>query len=701
MSKREQRLQADHALMMQEFSSHRYIAVVGTSGTPPDRYEIEYRLNGLEKAGDDVCIRQVHRMEAVLSKNYPAEAPQCRMLTPVFHPNMADDMIFITDYWMSVGSLCALIVRIGEMIAYQRYDIGSALNSNAARWAARNRDRLPADTSVIAHGKVPDESPRPSSSSGDGKKTAAPPAAGREREYGEAAGSSDAGTKRREETAGRKAPEVPDDGKKDMSGLNITVTLEVRSGPDRGRVYTFIGPRTLFIGRGGPNHHVDICIPPDDPYVSRRHCSLDVAPPQVMLRDLGSVNPPLVNGVDMREGTVYSGDILQVGFTELAVTIGNGRREVSGDTPAAQSLPSAAVLPEKPQPHYLCRCGTDCSTGALRDGLAAELDGIVTYLCSECAERETEEEALNIGPYQVLNTLGMGGMGVVYRVYHRDSARILAIKQVLNLYANHEIIRRFEREVRYLQNLIHPSILRFIDSGSTEEGPYLAMEFARRGNLETLMTENDGKLPVAQAVSLVLQCLDGLMYMHEKGIIHRDVKPENILLQENTHGDIVPKLADFGLAKNYLNTGGSQLTHLGARIGSLLYMPPEQFRDAATVREPADTYAMGVTLYYLITGEYPYEFPTPHHLRDIMNRQRLSSPQDTVLYLTKQRKMLLPDELVRSEEPIPVTVRNPSVPADLASVVDRAVRKDQEERYSTAGEMKRELEECAGKAAGG
>jgi len=139
------RLKADYARIEQAFEGHRQIRIVKTTGNPPDRYQIEYRLESLALNGERVVKRDRHVAEIYLTTGYPRQPPQCRMLTPIFHPNVDPNAICVGDHWAAGESLPNLVVRIGEIIAYQSYNTKSPLNGEAARWCEENRRLLPID----------------------------------------------------------------------------------------------------------------------------------------------------------------------------------------------------------------------------------------------------------------------------------------------------------------------------------------------------------------------------------------------------------------------------------------------------------------------------------------------------------------------------------------------------------------------------
>lgn len=150
-SPRTRRLQIDHELLTRRFRDWPTIQITATAGMPPELYRISYALKGLyvTPAGE-ILDREHHELEINLSLDYPRRAPQCRMLTPVFHPNFDDATVCIGDFWAASEGLDDLIIRIGRMIAYQEYNTRSPLNGLAAKWAAEHQSALPIDSQVVA-----------------------------------------------------------------------------------------------------------------------------------------------------------------------------------------------------------------------------------------------------------------------------------------------------------------------------------------------------------------------------------------------------------------------------------------------------------------------------------------------------------------------------------------------------------------------
>src|SRR5256885_15312984 len=151
LSPRIRRLKLDHDSLLRRFSGWPLIRMVGSAGLPPELYRFQYLVQGLYVAPDGAILeRNDHLLEVNLSLGYPRRAPQCRMLTPVFHPNFDDSSVCIGDFWAASEGLDDLIIRIGRMISYQEYNTKSPLNGLAAKWAAQNSKLLPVDSRPIA-----------------------------------------------------------------------------------------------------------------------------------------------------------------------------------------------------------------------------------------------------------------------------------------------------------------------------------------------------------------------------------------------------------------------------------------------------------------------------------------------------------------------------------------------------------------------
>jgi DNA-directed RNA polymerase subunit RPC12/RpoP len=353
----------------------------------------------------------------------------------------------------------------------------------------------------------------------------------------------------------------------------------------------------------------------------------------------------------------------------------NCRQEVEAERKREETARAAVV--------YKCQhCGTDVSKAANSDGQAAQLSEAAFYLCKSCAERSAKLRMPPIGDYRPLAEIGRGGMGIVYKAWHLPTGRVAALKQMLPIpNADPTLVRRFYREVLINQQLIHPGLVRLFGTGLDGDHPYFVSEFVPDGNLNQFLSPEDRPLlQPMDAARLIALALEGLEHVHQKGFVHRDIKPENILLRARGNGDVgaksvrnlQPKLADFGLARSYERSGGT-ITRKGEYAGTIFYMPAEQIIAFKQSRPPVDIYAMGVTLYFLLTGRFPLEFPSPYQLK---RGARLKKD---------------PIRMILEDQPRPVRSQRPDLPAALCAVVDRSVIKDADQRYQTAGEFRADL----------
>jgi hypothetical protein len=265
------------------------------------------------------------------------------------------------------------------------------------------------------------------------------------------------------------------------------------------------------------------------------------------------------------------------------------------------------------------------------------------------------------GTYKVLELLGTGGMGRVYRALDEALQREVALKTLLPaLAADAEFVSRFTREARSAAALNHPNITQIYAIGQEGEIPYFAMELIRGRSLET-MVKSGGAMDPAIAAGHIAQAAAGLRHAAEKGLIHRDVKPSNLMVAE----DGTVKITDFGLAKAARTE--TRLTATGEVLGSPGYISPEQAQ-GQSIDLRSDIYSLGATFYHLVTGRLPFEATT------------------AVAMIMKHM-----NEPVRS----PRTV-NASIPYPIAAVIQRMMAKRPSERFQDYNALIRELERAAG-----
>ncbi|KAA6230514.1 protein kinase (plasmid) [Chlorobium phaeovibrioides] len=501
----------------------------------------------------------------------------------------------------------------------------------------------------------------------------------------------------------------------------MKLSLEVIKGPETGRKFEFTQPDTFIVGRGGKDRPVHFKLSDDDPYVSRQHFLLEISPPRIYFTDYRSTNPPSINGIEVKEAELYDGDVIEVGYTQLKVEVvpesqskstqfhcDRCKKTIAIELMAGEAPPAicASCEEEIEENHrrisskiaytVACTCGKDLSAVANSDGRAHELSGAVTYCCDDClkAMMSGSDAGKQIDCYTVIKSLGKGGMGKVYMVRHPETGRIMAMKQLLDL-KSEEVMKRFARETKFMKAFSHPNVVRFIDSGTSDEGPYFIMELLSKGDIDTLMDSATGVMTPALAVSHSINALKGLEFIHANHIVHRDIKPANILLQENSKGILIPKIADFGIAKKYSDAGGSLMTKANVGMGTIMYMSPEQIKDTRSVREPADIYSMGVTLYYLLTGKYPYHFPTNREVEKFRNanKSKADNMKEALEMIMRLEDMKHPHVIILTQEQIPIQKRNPNISNKLARFVHKAIKKEITERYQTAREFRLALEQ--------
>lgn len=266
---------------------------------------------------------------------------------------------------------------------------------------------------------------------------------------------------------------------------------------------------------------------------------------------------------------------------------------------------------------------------------------------------QTWEGSRQIGNYLLLDVVGEGGMAMVWKAVNLTTRQEVAFKMlktgILPARDFETIRRRFLREVKTLSFLQHPAIVPILDYGEEEGIPYLVMPFLPEGTLEQYVQQ--GPLPWRQAVQLILPVAEALAYAHEQGIVHRDVKPSNILLDEQGR----PLLSDFGVARLLNPEATTKLTTTGISLGTPAYMAPEQAM-GKEVDGRADVYSLACVLYELLTGEPPYTADTPMGIL----LQHLQAP------------------------PPSLTTKAPQAPKALEHLLIKALAKDPKERPSMA-----------------
>lgn len=399
------------------------------------------------------------------------------------------------------------------------------------------------------------------------------------------------------------------------------VRLEVIAGPACGLSNVFQSHQTWIVGR---SPHAQWSLP-DDKECSRFHSRFEINPPHCVVADLRSRNGTKVNGLRISDVTsLLDGDKVQIGRSAIQVT----SRHRSADSADPKSAYPKSAYPEP-----------------------APFDSTIII---------SRKPA--IPGYDITHMVGEGGMGCVFHGLRQTDGHSVAVKLVRPASAEAERLRQFIREAAVLAKLRHPQIVRLLEFGVVDRVPFLVMEFVGTADLKEILRSSSFASRMKIASGLTCRILDALQFAHSNDIVHRDIKPSNMLVYRSGRRLRV-KLADFGLAKNFMNAGLSAMSTSNEIKGTIAFMPPEQILDCRRATPACDIYAAGATLYQLVTGHQPYDFvETSEAIAKILN-----------------------------EPPVPPAERCPAVDPGLANVIERAMARRTEERYQSAEEMRAEL----------
>jgi serine/threonine-protein kinase len=256
-----------------------------------------------------------------------------------------------------------------------------------------------------------------------------------------------------------------------------------------------------------------------------------------------------------------------------------------------------------------------------------------------------------VGEYRVVDFLGAGGMGEVYRAVHSKIGRVAAVKVLTQATQSSGFVERFFNEARIQASLQHANVATLYDFCEVQGQPCIIMEYVDGDTISERIAAFGAPLPLSETVHVFEKVCEAIDYVHRHGVIHRDIKSNNIKI--SSEGKV--KLLDFGIAKGQ---GSQQLTQVGSVIGTLQYLAPELIR-GGTADASGDIWALGVLLYEMVTGRVPFDADTVGDLCDRIGRVQYTPPAQL----------------------------NPGVPREVAGVITRCLRKNPLERYRTAGEL--------------
>ena len=414
-------------------------------------------------------------------------------------------------------------------------------------------------------------------------------------------------------------------------------------GPERGEHITLPQGSSVSIGRSSAAGRKV-----KDNHLSRVHFEIDFRGPKAVVRDLNSRNGVFVNGRRVEgQKTLAEGDRVLAAEQAWDVNYVESLNQLAGEAEETVSLL------DNPSP--CIHCGRPISLATFAEGQVMERGG--KYLCPDCSI-VVGFESREFNGFEVHERLGAGSAGMVYKATQLVLGRTVALKILIKREGlSPRVEARFLREAATISRLEHPHIVKIYDASPFPQGYFIVMEYFPGNDLQTLIEEH-GVPSIPIGVSVGLQVLEALIYAAGEGIVHRDVKPANILYRPD---EGLAKLSDFGLAKR---VGVSAGTRDGEGVGTPCYMPPEQVHNARNVDVRADIYSMGATLYHLLSGRYPI---MANNLQEFMQG-------------------------IMERDPPPIERFNPQLPPELCEVIRKAMKKQPDDRFQTPAEMREALD---------
>ncbi|MGA2986075.1 MAG: protein kinase [Terriglobia bacterium] len=512
-------------------------------------------------------------------------------------------------------------------------------------------------------------------------------------------------------------------GSCEKTNMPPKIILKVSRGALSGREFVFDETSSCIVGRASD---CSPRLPTDEAHrtVSRHHCLLDINPPDIRVRDFGSLNGTYVNGrkIGQRQKGMSAEDGAKLSFPEHdlkhgdEVRVGDNIFQVEIFVPAQCAECSAEITPEKKldaerlpgvfqcescrkkaalaqrkeppkkKVKVCAKCGRDVAAeiGENRQG---------DYVCTQCQKDALEilkgmldkakagvRELEAIRGYTIERELGRGGMGVVWLARNEASRELVALKVMLPKVAADERAKQsFLREVANTRALKHRNIVEFREAGCSYGTFFFTIEFCAQGSVDKLMQQRGGKLSVKEAMAIIRDVLDGLAYAHlatipnvklkdgryaeGHGLTHRDLSPHNILLAD-VRGTRIAKISDFGMSRAFDLAGLSGLARTGTAAGKPWFMPRQQVVNFKYAGPEVDMWAAAASLYNMLTGECPRDFPRG---KDVW-------------------------QVVLESEPVPIRRRDSRIPARLAEVIDKALIDRPDIVFKTAAELKKALE---------
>jgi WD40 repeat protein/serine/threonine protein kinase len=490
-------------------------------------------------------------------------------------------------------------------------------------------------------------------------------------------------------------------------GQTVKVVLVVTEGSLKGQEFEFGDRTTCVIGRA---KDCNLQLPNDEYHktISRYHCLLDINPPAIRIRDLGSLHGTYVNGqmigrrlpnqtpeevaqMSFPEHDLAAGDEIKLGKTVFRIRVDGAIDESNMPTsiapPVDQTVLGNPVVNSSP----VAKFSSSLAHEALSNNQPVESPSVNHYSLDPASASRSAAEQPNaagaigsqeaqalpfVNGYTILRQIGTGTAGAVYLAlsHQREeqvALKILAPKTVVRS----AVIDLFLQEVENTKVLQHQNIVKLLDSGYTDGKFFFALEYCDGGSVADLMQQRGGRLSVDEALPIILQVLEGLEYAHTiqvpsasqgngtktQRLVHRDLKPANLLLTY-APGSRIAKIAEYGLAKAFDQAGLGGLSTSGSTVDMTRFMPRQQAVNFRYANPEVDVWACAACLYHMLTGDYPRDF----------------TGKDPYL-------------AVLQNQPVPINQRDVAIPPALAEVIDYALVDNPEIQFKSATALKEAL----------
>lgn len=408
-----------------------------------------------------------------------------------------------------------------------------------------------------------------------------------------------------------------------------------------------------------------------DPAASHLHFLIDTSDNRVRIIDLGSTNGLVINDRHL-------GGKMGVPFDHF-VTLKPGDTILAGAslfrlaTNDSHALPDTGVMDihgsdsplfgdgQAPENAEITAVAVAVD-GRFFDDPDATAEGLFEAVGSTTVTHLPEGILPEIEGFTIIEKLGGGGGSAVYRAIADDSGINAAIKMLVfnrNKRKKQRALEMFRREIQITKQLRHPHIIRYLADGMTLGVPFLALEYTDGGNLEELIQNAPFKrLELTQAIPLFLQLMEAIAHMHGQNLVHRDIKPKNVLLELRRGGSLAVKLSDMGLTSRASNDASHDFLPIVCEGGTPAYMPPEQLTDLTRAIPQSDVFSTAATFYHMVTGSLLYDFSDREH-----------------------------NEAIMDGEIRPILDLRPDLPSTIAAVITKSLSYDPENRYANAQQM--------------